>query len=53
MTTWTREELEAVFPVGSVNVQVDDDVRPLDADEWAEWIGSQVGMAKPTEDLEP
>jgi len=43
---WTRDELEALYPDGTVNVQVDDDVRPMTTDEWSAWIDSQVGMEK-------
>lgn len=49
MNTWTREELEALYPDGTVNVQVDDEVRPMTTDEWSAWIDSQVGMEKPAD----
>jgi len=49
---YTREELVAQFPLGTVNRQVDDDVFPLTEDEWNEWIDSQVGMEKPPKDVE-
>ena len=46
MNTWTRAELEALYPEGSVNVQVDDDVRPMTHEEWDTWIEQQVGTEK-------
>ena len=46
---WTRDELEALYPLGTVNVQVDDDVRPMDEAEWDAWIESGVGTEKPVE----
>ena len=46
MTEWTREELEALYPLGTVNVQVDDDVRPMTQAEWDTWIEQQVGTEK-------
>ena len=49
---WTRDELEALYPDGTVNVQVDDEVRPMTTDEWSAWIDSQVGVKKPA-DNEP
>jgi len=47
---WTREELEAAAPDGTVNVQVDDEVRPITTDEWSAWIDAQVGQEKPADD---
>ena len=46
MDTWTREELETAYPLGTVYKQTDDDVEPLTAEEWSEWIDGQVGMPK-------
>ena len=46
MATWTRQELETLYPVGTVNVQVDDTVTPMSADEWDAWIEAQVGTEK-------
>ena len=46
MATWTREELEELYPEGSVNVQVDDNVRPMTDAEWDAWIEQQVGVEK-------
>ena len=46
MATWTREELEELHPEGSVNVQVDDNVRPMTHAEWDAWIEQQVGVEK-------
>ena len=44
---WTRDELVALYPDGTVNVQVDDDVRPMTTEEWSAWIDGQVGLPKP------
>ena len=46
---YTRDELVALYPDGTVNVQVDDDVRPMTTDEWSGWIDGQVGLEKPAE----
>ena len=46
---WTRNELEALYPLGTVNVQVDDVVRLMDEAEWDAWIESGVGTEKPVE----
>jgi len=46
---WTREELEAAAPYGTVNVQVDNEVRLMTTDEWSAWIDGQVGMEKPVD----
>jgi len=46
MATWTRQELEELHPDGTVNVQVDDDVRPMTHEEWDTWIEQQVGTEK-------
>ncbi|MCP4895259.1 MAG: hypothetical protein GY911_15780 [Actinomycetales bacterium] len=46
MAEWTRPELEAAHPDGTVNVQVDDDVRVMTTDEWNAWIDDQVGTPK-------
>ena len=50
MAEWTRDELEALYPDGTVNVQVDDEVTPLTTDEWSAWIDAQVGQPKPDPD---
>jgi hypothetical protein len=47
MNTWTREELESLYPDGTVNVQVDDEVRLMTHEEWSVWIDQQIGAAKP------
>jgi len=47
MAEWTRDELIALHPDGTVNVQVDDDVRAMTTDEWSAWIEQQVGQPKP------
>lgn len=46
MATWTRQELEALHPLGTVNVQVDDEVTPMTAEEYSAWIDAQVGTEK-------
>jgi len=46
MAKWTRQELEALCPDGTVNVQVGDEVRPMTTDEWSAWIDAQVGTEK-------
>jgi hypothetical protein len=46
MATWTREELEELYPEGEVNVQVDNAVRPMTHEEWDTWIEGQVGVEK-------
>jgi desulfoferrodoxin (superoxide reductase-like protein) len=50
MAEWTRDELVALYPDGTVNVQVDDVVRPMTTEEWSAWIDAQVGLEKPTDD---
>lgn len=51
--TYTQAELEALYPDGTVNVQTDDDVRPMTTDEWQAWIASQVGTPKLADDEVP
>lgn len=46
MTTWAREELEELYPDGSVGYQVDDTVTVMSTDEWSAWIDAQVGTEK-------
>jgi len=43
---WTEAELIEAYPLGSVFVQVDDDVEPMPEAEWETWIAGQVGMPK-------
>ena len=50
MATWTRQELEALYPVGTVNVQIDDIVTAMSADEWDAWIEARVGTEKMSEE---
>lgn len=47
MATWTRQELETLYPAGTVNVQVDDTVTVMSDEEWSAWIEAQVGTEKP------
>ena len=49
MAEWTRDELVALYPDGTVNVQVDYEVRPMTTSEWSAWIDSHIGQAKPDE----
>ena len=49
MAEYTRNELEALYPLGTVNVQVNDEVRPMGEAEWDAWIESAVGTEKPVE----
>lgn len=46
MTTWTRQELEELYPDGSVSTQVDDTVTVMSTEEWSAWIDAQVGTEK-------
>jgi trans-2-enoyl-CoA reductase len=50
METWTKAELEALYPDGTVSVQIDDTVTTMTSDEWHHWIDAQVGTAKPSDD---
>lgn len=50
METWTKAELEALYPDGSVSVQTDNTVTTMTSDEWREWIDAQVGTPKPSDD---
>ena len=34
----TRAEYEALYPLGTINVQDGDTVRPMTADEWQAWV---------------
>lgn len=43
---WTREELVALHPEGTVNIQIDDDSRLMTSEEWSAWIDHQVGQPK-------
>ena len=46
MSVWTREELEALHPDGSVSYQVDDSVTVMTTEEWSAWIDLHVGTEK-------
>ena len=50
---YTRDELVALYPDGTVSVQVDDEVTVMNSEEWSAWIEAQVGTEKPDPDLEP
>ena len=47
MAEWTRQELEALYPDGTVSVQIDDDVTVMTTEEWSAWIDTLVGTEKP------
>ena len=51
--TYTRAELVALYPDGTVNVQQNHEVRPMTTDEWSAWIDQQVGLEKPADDDPP
>jgi len=53
MAEWTRDELVALHPDGTVNVQVNDEIRPMTTDEWSAWIDEAVGQEKPAYDKLP
>ena len=36
--TMTREEFEAQHPLGTMNVQEDNVVRPMTEEEWTAWV---------------
>ena len=50
MATWTRQELETLYPDGTVSTQVDDEVTVMTSEEWSEWIDRQVGIEKREEE---
>lgn len=43
---YSREELEELYPLGTVGLQIDDVVTPFTEAEWNTWIESQVGQSK-------
>ena len=47
MADITREQLEQNHPLGSVMIQIDDEVRPMNEEEWHAWVERQVGTEKP------
>ena len=46
MAEWTRQELEELYPDGTVSVQVDDTITVMSTEEWSAWIEQQVGTEK-------
>ena len=44
----TKAEYEAAYPLGSVNTQDGDVVRPMTADEWNAWIDATWDGDQPT-----
>ena len=44
---WTREELEAAHPDGTVLIQIDSEVRTMTTEEWSAWIAAAVDTRKP------
>lgn len=45
----TKAEYEAQHPVGSVNIQDGDTVRPMTADEWSAWVDQTWNADQPTQ----
>lgn len=46
MAEWTREALVEAFPLGTVQCQIDDEVRPMTADEWNVWLDRHTGQER-------
>jgi len=44
----TRAEYEAAYPLGSVNTQDGDTVRPMTAEEWQTWVDQTWNADQPT-----
>ena len=44
----TKAEYEAAYPLGSVNTQDGDVVRPMTADEWNAWVDATWDGDQPT-----
>ena len=44
----TKAEYEALYPLGSVNIQDGDTVRPMTADEWQAWVDKTWNADQPT-----
>ncbi len=43
---YTREELEALHPDGTVSIMVGHEVRLMTTQQWSAWIDGQVGQPK-------
>jgi hypothetical protein len=46
----TRAEYEALYPLGSVNIQDGENVRPMDDAEWTAWIDATWNASNPTQE---
>jgi hypothetical protein len=46
--TMTRAEYEAAYPLGSVNIQDGDTIRPMDDAEWTAWVDETWNASNPT-----
>ena len=44
----TKAEYEAAYPLGSVNTQDGDTVRPMTAEEWQTWVDKTWDADQPT-----
>jgi hypothetical protein len=44
----TKAEYEALYPLGSVNTQDGDTLRPMTAEEWQAWIDETWNASNPT-----
>jgi len=47
--TMTRAEYEALYPLGSVNIQDGDTVRPMTETEWSAWVDETWNASNPTQ----
>lgn len=52
MATWTKEELEALYPHGTVTRRHNHDTIVLTTEEWSAWVDKKVGTEKPEEEVE-
>ena len=52
MATWTRQELEALHPDGTVTRRHNHETVALTTEEWSAFIDKQVGTEKPEEEVE-
>ena len=43
---YTRQELEELYPFGTVGTQIDDVVTPFTQTDWHAWIEAQIGQPK-------
>jgi hypothetical protein len=45
----TKAEYETAYPLGSVNIQDGNEVRPMTADEWQAWVDKTWNADQPTQ----